>query len=307
MTMMMISSMTNYPSNISTLLMKVMTPFLIVPTTIITSMTTCHQISFAKMKKWIPHLKRKVAGSDKETDSMSEREGGSDGETNSTSESEDWSDVGASGSDDANPGPVTPPNEKKSIQLYPTVSQGKDKANLVKLELVNLVLVIGALLHSFHKISQGAARANSCGHIFKPNDCPHYKTYLIKDLTKKTQTGESATQWKMCLFHGVAGSSSCIWIPGHVPKSNWWPKAVQGATNWLEQSIKYPSIWQGLPWWDSFHRMVSWYIQALQHSGWHICSSLWTHFFPGPYSCCQKWPPGYWVSIFHSFNHPSEV
>jgi hypothetical protein len=89
MTMMMISSMTNYPSNISTLLMKVMTPFLIVPTTIITSMTTCHQISFAKMKKWIPHLKRKVAGSDKETDSMSEREGGSDGETNSTSESED--------------------------------------------------------------------------------------------------------------------------------------------------------------------------------------------------------------------------
>jgi hypothetical protein len=27
---------------------------------IITSVTTCHQISFAKMKKWIPHLKGKV-------------------------------------------------------------------------------------------------------------------------------------------------------------------------------------------------------------------------------------------------------
>ncbi len=45
MTMMTISSMTNHPSTISTLLMKVMTPFLIVPTTIITSVTTCHQIS----------------------------------------------------------------------------------------------------------------------------------------------------------------------------------------------------------------------------------------------------------------------
>jgi hypothetical protein len=56
----MISSMTNHPSTISTLLMKVMTPFLIVPTMIITSVTTCHQIFFAKMKKWIPHLKGKV-------------------------------------------------------------------------------------------------------------------------------------------------------------------------------------------------------------------------------------------------------
>ncbi len=33
---------------------------LIVPTTIFTSVTTCHQISFAKMKKQIPHLKGKV-------------------------------------------------------------------------------------------------------------------------------------------------------------------------------------------------------------------------------------------------------
>jgi hypothetical protein len=57
MMMMTISSTTNHPSTISTLLMKVMTFFLIVPATIITSMTTCHQISFAKMKKQIPHLK----------------------------------------------------------------------------------------------------------------------------------------------------------------------------------------------------------------------------------------------------------
>jgi hypothetical protein len=49
--------------------------------------------------------------------------------------------------------------------------------------------------------------------------------------------------------------------------------------NQLEQSIKYPSLWQGLLWWDSFHWMVSWYIQALQHSGWHVCSSLRPYFF----------------------------
>jgi hypothetical protein len=61
MTMMMISSMTNCLSTISTLLMKVMTPFLIVPTTIITSVTTCHQISFAKMKKLILSLNARQA------------------------------------------------------------------------------------------------------------------------------------------------------------------------------------------------------------------------------------------------------
>jgi hypothetical protein len=61
-----------------------------------------------------------------------------------------------------------------------------DQANLVKLELVNLVLEIGAPLQSFHKIAQWAARANSCGHIFKPDDCPHYKTYP-KDLTKRLE------------------------------------------------------------------------------------------------------------------------
>jgi hypothetical protein len=53
--------------------------------------------------------------------------------------------------------------------------------------------------------------------------------------------------------------------------------------------------------------MVSWYIQALQHSGWHVCSSLQTYILPGPYSCCRKWPAGYRVSILHTFNHPSEV
>jgi hypothetical protein len=51
---------------------------------------------------------------------------------------------------------------------------------------VNLVLEISAPLHSFHKIAQWAATANACGHIFKPDDCPHYKTYL-KDLTKRLE------------------------------------------------------------------------------------------------------------------------
>jgi hypothetical protein len=61
MTMMMISTTTNHPAIIATLLMKVMTPFLIFPTMIITSMTTCHQISFTKkMNKLIPCLKAKA-------------------------------------------------------------------------------------------------------------------------------------------------------------------------------------------------------------------------------------------------------
>jgi hypothetical protein len=61
MMMMMISSTTNCLSIITTLLMKVMTPFLIFPTMIMTSMTTCHQISLAKkMNKPIPHLKEKA-------------------------------------------------------------------------------------------------------------------------------------------------------------------------------------------------------------------------------------------------------
>jgi hypothetical protein len=107
---------------------------------------------------------------------------------------------------------------------------------------------------------------------------PHYKTYL-KDLTKRLKLESLSHTMKMCLFHGVAGSSF-LYLNSRpcFPKSHWWPKAVQGATNWLEQSIKYPSLWQGLLWWDSFCRMISWYIQALQHSGGHICSSLQTHF-----------------------------
>ncbi len=56
MTMMTISFTINHLSIITTLLMTVMTPFLIFPT--ITSMTTCHQISFCKkMNKLILHLK----------------------------------------------------------------------------------------------------------------------------------------------------------------------------------------------------------------------------------------------------------
>jgi hypothetical protein len=61
MTMTMISSTIDCPSTIATQLMKVMTPFLIFPTMIMTSMTTCHQISFTKkMNKPIPHLKGKA-------------------------------------------------------------------------------------------------------------------------------------------------------------------------------------------------------------------------------------------------------
>jgi hypothetical protein len=83
--------------------------------------------------------------------------------------------VGASGSNDANPGPVILPNDKTAFSFTPQFP--KDKANLVKLELVNRVVEIAAPLHLFHKIAQWATRANSRGHIFKPEDCPHYQTY----------------------------------------------------------------------------------------------------------------------------------
>jgi hypothetical protein len=170
--------------------MKVMTPFLIFPTTIMTSMTTCHQISFAKkMNKLIPHLKGKALlhMKGKVEDSASERDIGFDEETDSTSESADGSGIvtsGSVGSVDTNPGPAIPPNDETAFSSTPQFP--KDQANLVKLELVNLVLEIGAPLHLFQKIAKWAARANSCGHIFKPNDCPHYKTYL-KDLTKRLE------------------------------------------------------------------------------------------------------------------------
>jgi hypothetical protein len=126
-------------------------------------------------------------GSDKETDSASERDVGFDEETDSASESVDGAGVGTSGSSgsvDTNPGPVIPLNDETAFSSTPQFP--KDQADLVKLELVNLVLEIGAPLHSFHKIAQWATRANACGHIFKPDDCPHYKTYL-KDLTKRLE------------------------------------------------------------------------------------------------------------------------
>jgi hypothetical protein len=126
-------------------------------------------------------------GSDEETNSASERDIGFSEETDSTSEMADGSGIGASGSVgsiNTNPGPAIPPNDETAFSHTPQFP--KDQANLVKLELVNLVLEIGAPLHLFHKIAQWAARANSCGHIFKPDDCPHYKTYL-KDLTKRLE------------------------------------------------------------------------------------------------------------------------
>jgi hypothetical protein len=101
-------------------------------------------------------------GSDEETYSASEREIGFDEETDSTSESADGSGIGASGSVgsiNTNPGPAIPPNDETAFSSTPQFS--KDQANLVKLELVNLVLEIGAPLHSFHKISQWAARAQT--------------------------------------------------------------------------------------------------------------------------------------------------
>jgi hypothetical protein len=112
-------------------------------------------------------------GSDEETDSASERDVVFDKETDSASESIDGSGVGtsgASGSVDTNPGPVLPLSDETTFSS--TSQFPKDQANLVKLELVNLVLEFDAPLHSFHKIAQWATRANSCGHIFKPDDCP---------------------------------------------------------------------------------------------------------------------------------------
>jgi hypothetical protein len=132
-------------------------------------------------------VSEREGGSDEETDSASEKDVVFDEETDSASESVDGAGVGASGSSgsiDTNPGPVIPLNDETAFSSTPQFP--KDQADLVKLELVNLVLEIGAPLHSFHKTAQWAARANACGHIFKPDDCPHYKTYL-KDLTKRLE------------------------------------------------------------------------------------------------------------------------
>jgi hypothetical protein len=105
---------------------------------------------------------------------------------------------------------------------------------------VNLVLEIGAPLHLFHKIAQWATRANSCGHIFKHNNCPHCKTYL-NDLTKRLKLESlSHTMEDMPVPWGGRVKFPLFEFQAMFqPKSNWWPKAAQGATNWVEQSIKY--------------------------------------------------------------------
>jgi hypothetical protein len=170
-----ISSTINHPSIIATQLMKVMTPFLIFPTMIMTSKhdnlssdLLCQedeQTDSASERQGTSASGRE-GGSDEETDSASERDIGFDEETDSSSESADGSGNGASGSIgsvDTNPGPAIPPNDETAFSSTPQFP--KDQANLVKLELVNLVLEIVAPLHSFHKIAQWATRANSCSHI----------------------------------------------------------------------------------------------------------------------------------------------
>jgi hypothetical protein len=201
-------------------------------------------------------------GSDEETNSSPERDVGFDEETDSTSESADGSGIGASGSIsdgsgvgasgsvsglvETNPGPAIPPNDETAFSSTPQFP--KDQANLVKLELVNLVLEICAPLHSFHKIAQWATRANSCSHIFKPDDCPHYKTYL-KNLTKRLKLEslshtmeEVLVPWggriKFPVFEFWAMFQSLIDDPR---------LCKELLANQLEQSIKYPSLRQGLP------------------------------------------------------------
>jgi hypothetical protein len=211
-------------------------------------------------------------GSDEETNSASEREGGSDKETNSASESEGGSDVGASGSDDANPGPVILPNDKTPFSFTPQFP--KDKANLVKLELVNLVLEIGAPLHSFHKIAQWAARANSCSHIFKPDDCPHYKTYL-KDLTKRRKLESLSHTMKMCLLHRVAGSSF-LYLNSRPCSKVYSRLCKELLIDWNNPSSIPPYDKDYL---DEIHSM-EWYHDTykLYNIQDGTCSSLWTHF-----------------------------
>jgi hypothetical protein len=138
----------------------------------------------------------------------------------------------------ANPGPVIPPNDETAFSSTPQFP--KVQADLVNLELVNLVLEIGAPLHVFHKIAQ-------C-HIFKPDDCSHYKTYL-KDLTKRLK------------LESLSHTMEDVLVPwgGRVnfPVFEFWamfqsliddPRLRKELLiNWLEQSIKYPSLGQGLP------------------------------------------------------------
>jgi hypothetical protein len=184
MTMMTISSTINHPSIIATLLMKVMTPFLTFPTTIMTrndnlsSNLLCQEDeqSDSMSERQGNSVSEREGGSDEETNSASERDVGFDKETDSTSESADGSGIGASGSVDTNPGPVILPNDETAFSSTPRCP--KDQADLVKLELVNLVLEIGAPLHLFHKIAQWAARAT------RANTCITYSNPMTAPITK---------------------------------------------------------------------------------------------------------------------------
>jgi hypothetical protein len=62
-------------------------------------------------------------------------------------------------------GPVLIPNQETAFTTTPLFP--KDKADLVKVELVNLVSETGAPLHPFSQVAQWAARANSCDPNFK--------------------------------------------------------------------------------------------------------------------------------------------
>jgi hypothetical protein len=95
-------------------------------------------------------------GSDEETNSASKKDVGFDEETDSASESVDGAGVGASGSSgsiDTNPGPVIPLNDETAFSSTPQFP--KDQADLVKLELVNLVLEIGAHFICFTRLPNG--------------------------------------------------------------------------------------------------------------------------------------------------------
>jgi hypothetical protein len=123
------------PTIIATLLMTVMTPFLIFPT--MTSMTTTclssdllfqedEQTDSASERQQGNSASEKEGGSDEEANSASERDVGFDKETDSASESVDGSGVsasGTSGSVDTNPGPVIPLSDETAFSSTP-VSQG---------------------------------------------------------------------------------------------------------------------------------------------------------------------------------------
>jgi hypothetical protein len=122
-----ISYTINHLSIIATQLMKVMTPFLIFPTTIMTSMISCHQISFAKkMNKPILHLKGKgILHLKGKVDLMKKPILHLKGTLNSIKklilDLKVWigSGIGASGSIDTNPGPAIPPNDETTFSSLP--------------------------------------------------------------------------------------------------------------------------------------------------------------------------------------------